>query len=85
MRERNIDFDDELEFRYGLSKNDLGTYYGQIDQLGKRSGFGRQITKNCKHLFEGMFKNDELNGFVRAIQASGIIKEGVYENGCFKY
>lgn len=46
-----------------LSQKEKGLYYGELDALNNRSGYGRTQTTKGQTVYEGEYKNDMKNGF----------------------
>lgn len=65
-------------------EEDFGYYYGQMDALNQRCGFGRALIKqgNVKgQIQEGNWKNNLLSGYSRVIFANGDCFEGHFKDG----
>jgi hypothetical protein len=59
---------------------DNSIYIGSWNDVGNREGYGFLFDSN-KFYFEGIFKNDQLNGQGRKISPEGEVYEGEFENG----
>ena len=46
-----------------LSQKEKGLYFGELDELNNRNGYGRTQTTKGQTIYEGEYKNDMKNGF----------------------
>ena len=75
-------FDEKLKFIENKIDTDFIFYTGQIGIDRKELGIGRNICKEKgeEQIFEGMFKNGQMNGFGRMFYANGDVYMGEFKD-----
>ena len=72
---------DNADKQISLSQKEKGYYFGELDSLKRRSGYGRTATAKGRTLYEGEYSEDMKNGFgVSYFKTGKLAHIGNYKN-----